>query len=462
MSDPGEQEVLERWKQAGQEQLFAFWEKRSGQRRRRLLEDLGRLDQALVETLQARLREPPRQAPTLEPHPHLSHERWRRDPEALRLGAELLGAGKAAFLTVAGGQGSRLGYEGPKGCFPISPLRRATLFQLLAEKILAAQRRYGRRLPWCIMTSPLNLEDTRSFFRLQEFFGLPAEEVVFFTQGTFPSLDPEGRLLLAPEGGLFQNPDGHGGTIRALREAGLLEAMAARGVEELFYVQVDNPLVRLPDEAFLGTHRLRSSEMSSKVVAKAYPEEKMGVIGTINGRPGVIEYSDLDEKAMHARDDKGELLFSQGSIAIHLLNVGFLRRIDPRLPLHEAHKKAKVWQPGPRGGTVASREAVKFERFIFDAIGQARHPLFCETIREQEFAPLKNRSGVDSVDTCREGMVREHARWLEAAGVRVPRDAEGRPRVAVEISPLYAADPQALKKRLGDTVNRVDEDTLLA
>jgi UDP-N-acetylglucosamine/UDP-N-acetylgalactosamine diphosphorylase len=196
------------------------------------------------------------------------------------------------------------------------------------------------------------------------------------------------------------------------------------------------------------------------VIAKAYPEEKLGVIGLINGRPGVIEYSDLDENRKHARSGDGSLVYSHGSIAVHVLNVGFLRGLDFRLPLHQACKKVEVWLPGSEGGQVVEREVIKFERFIFDAIPEARNPLFVETERAEEFAPLKNQSGADSIETCRAGMIEQQARWLEEAGVHVPR-RDGKPAVVVEISPLFASGPEDLKKRLGDSVNSISEDILL-
>ena len=455
------QEIIDRWTELGQEHLFAHWQERGEERRRRLVRDLEHLEPSLLDSLRRRCDKQPVVDKQLDPHPYVPEEHWRNNPEARAAGEDLLDRGMAGFLTVAGGQGSRLGYAGPKGAYRISPLRRASLFQILAEKILAARRRYGRATPWYVMGGPHNLEDIVAFFRKNGFFGLPEGEVSFFSQGSFPTLSTDGKLLLAADGGLFENPNGHGGVLQALHESGLLCSMEDGGIEELFYTQVDNPLVQVPDAAFLGMHRLRRSEMSSKVVPKEYPDEKLGVIGLIDGKPGIIEYSDLDQERTHARDSAGRLLYSHGSIAIHVLNVGFVRRLDYRLPLHQARKHVESWIPGPGGGRLAEREAIKFERFIFDAIPEAENPLFLETDRAEEFAPLKNRTGVDSIETCREGMLWQHVRWLEQAGIRVPH-RDGRPAVTVEISPLFACGPEDLKKRLGTSVNRIDEDTLLA
>jgi UDP-N-acetylglucosamine/UDP-N-acetylgalactosamine diphosphorylase len=446
-----------------EEELFAHWADRPEEARRRLLADLAALDRRMLDRLRAALgkqrAEGPRTRP--DPLPVVPRGQWRGDREARQAGEELIASGRTAFLTVAGGQGTRLGWEGPKGCFPISPLRKASLFQIFAEKILAARRRYGTGLRWYIMTSPLNHGETADFFRAHDFFGLPAGEVTLFRQGLLPSLTPEGRLLMSPDGGLAQNPTGHGGILQAMRGAGLDSGLLEAGVEELFYFQVDNPLVRLPDPEFLGLHRLRASEMSSKAIPKACPEERLGVPGLIGGCPGVVEYSDLDPECMHARAPGGGLLFPYGSIAIHLLNTAFTARVPLPLPLHLARKRVRCLAPRPGGGILEEREAVKFESFIFDAIPLAAGALFLETSREEEFAPLKNASGADSVATCVEGLVGLACRWLEGCGVQVPRQG-GKPRYLVEISPLYADDQETLQKRLGRTVNKIDEDTLFA
>jgi UDP-N-acetylglucosamine/UDP-N-acetylgalactosamine diphosphorylase len=452
---------MARW--SAEAELFEHWGDRPEAARRRLLADLSALDPALLARLRkalagdgsARMQ---RQAVALPAVPQVE---WRDSRPAGQLGGELIASGKTAFLTPAGGQSTRLGWDGPKGCFPISPIRKASLFQIFAEKILAARRRYGVGLRWCIMTSPLNHGQTMEFFAAHDWFGLPAEEVNLFPQGLLPSLSPEGRLLLAPDGGLACNPTGHGGILQAMAEAGLTRSLLEAGVEELFYFQVDNPLVRLPDPQFAGWQRLAGSELSSKVVLKAYPEERLGVPALLDGRPGILEYSDLDPERIHARAPGGGLAFAYGSIAIHLLNLSFAARVALPLPLHLARKRVRCLVPRAGGAAVEERQAVKFESFIFDAIPLAVSPQFLETSREEEFAPLKNASGPDSVDTCTAGMIEQHSRWLEACGVRVPREG-GRPRYRVEISPLFASDPKALQDRLRHTVNSIDEDTLFA
>jgi UDP-N-acetylglucosamine/UDP-N-acetylgalactosamine diphosphorylase len=267
---------------------------------------------------------------------------------------------------------------------------------------------------------------------------------------------------MAPDGGLLLNPNGHGGVIAALRDSGALQEVRDRGVEDLFYFQVDNPLVRSPDPVFLGFHRREGSRISSKVIEKVYPEEKLGVIALVRDRPCVIEYSDLDQKLMHARGPDGKLLFSQGSVAIHVLNVDFLSEAALSLPLHIARKIVKALKPTSKGTEIGEEDAVKMEMFIFDAIQMAQKAIFFEAERVEEFAPLKNREGLDSIETCVRGQVEKAARWLSLCGVEVPRDTGGRSLHTIEISALFAWDRQVLAAKRGSLKDRIDEDTLLS
>jgi UDP-N-acetylglucosamine/UDP-N-acetylgalactosamine diphosphorylase len=450
------------------ERLFAYWDSRPEQMKARLREDCAALDAPLLEELRTVLSEADgkvgqaEEKASVEPALYVPLARSKNDRGAREDGEARIRAGKTAFLTVAGGQGSRLGFEGPKGMFSVTPIRGLTLFALFAEKLLAARRWYGAAIPWLIMTGPQNHDATREYFASQRWFGLGHETVHLFTQASIPSLSPDGGLLLAPDGGLFRNPNGHGGVIEALRRSELLPALKEKGVEHLFYFQVDNPLVRVPDPLFLGFHCREHSLISSKVIEKSHPEEKLGVIVTAAGVPRIIEYSDLDAKLMNARDVDGRLLFAQGSPAIHLLDVDFLMDARLKLPWHIARKSVKALNPTATGTEIVDRDAVKMEMFIFDAIPLADRSLFFETERAEEFAPLKNREGLDSIETCRRGQIERAARWLERCGVDVPRGPDGRPLSAIEISPLFALDPDVLAARRGIVKDRIDEDTLLA
>lgn len=369
-------------------------------------------------------------------------------------GEELIRAGKVACFTVAGGQGSRLGYEGPKGCFPTSCVNGKPLFQLFAESIAKAQSKYGCEIPWAIMTSPLNHEATVSFFESNNSFGLDREQIMFFEQGVMPSFDlATGRLLLAAPGVLATNPDGHGGAYKALKVSGALDSMRAKGIEQLSYFQVDNPHARIIDPVFLGLHAFApdsSGQMSSKMVAKASWDEKVGVFCSVNGATEIIEYSDLPEDLAKQTTASGKLAFNAGSIAIHAISLAFIEQMvsDPKyaLPYHRANKKVAFVDP-ISGASISpdSPNAIKLERFVFDGIKLADKSIVVETDRVEEFAPVKNATGTDSIESSRVLQTERAARWLEAVGVDIPRNSDGSVDATIEISPLSAIEPTDLK-----------------
>jgi len=369
---------------------------------------------------------------------------------ARRRGERLLREGKVAALVVAGGQGTRLGFDGPKGSFPIAPVSGKSLFQIHAERILAAQRRYQSVMPWYIMTSEATDAPTRRFFEEHSYFGLAPRDVMFFRQGMMPALDRDFRLVLVARDRILLSPNGHGGTFGALHESGMFNDMCARGIEEISYFQVDNPLAPAADPVFLGFHSLAAAEMSSKAVWKSCPEEPMGAFTCVDGRLMVREYSDLSEEQMHERNEDGLLVYGLGSPAVHIICLEFVRRqaeAQLHLPWHLA-RKSSPWL-NPRGELVEAdgKNVYKFEMFIFDALAHAERSVILEVIREHEFSPVKNAAGNDSPDTARAQMCRLYADWLAEAGMQAPRDEDGQPRHAIEISPLYALDFEELVHR---------------
>lgn len=367
-------------------------------------------------------------------------------------GEAALRAGKVAAFVVAGGQGTRLGYDGPKGTFPVTPVKEKPLFQVFAEKILAAQTRYGATIPWFVMTSHANHEATVAAFEAGGFWGLDRSQVHFFTQGRMAAINPEGKIILESPGKIAMNPDGHGGSLRALSRSGAVETMRAAGIECVSYFQVDNPLIRIIDPTFIGFHLQRGSEMSSKMVPKAYPLEKVGHFCTQGDRTVVIEYSDLPEAMQEERDENGQLRYLAGSIAIHILNVEFVSKVgsgdaDYALPFHLAHKKIPFLAAD--GSTVKPEEpnGYKFEMFVFDALPFAKNPVIIETPRADDFSPVKNAEGKDSPKTSKEDQIRQWVRWLRAAGETVETDASGLPAFAIEVSPLFAESEEAFVEK---------------
>jgi UDP-N-acetylglucosamine/UDP-N-acetylgalactosamine diphosphorylase len=375
----------------------------------------------------------------------------RRDREAAARGEGALRAGQVAVVLVAGGQGTRLGHDGPKGTYRIGPVSGKSLFQVHAEKVLALGRRYGAPLPFYVMTSPDNDAVTRDFFAAQGFFGLDPDRVVFFQQGTMPALDRHtGKLLLADKGTLATSPNGHGGVLQALVDGGHLADLAGRGVHHLFYYQVDNPLVKVADPTYLGHHIGAGAEMSLKVVPKLTAGEKLGVVVEVDGRPRVIEYSDLPADLAGRRTAAGGLELWAGSIAVHVFDVAFLGRLagaGALLPYHRALTKVPCLDDAGRPVWPAEPNAVKFEMFVFDALPLARTALVVETSRREEFEPLKNAAGENSPATVRQALSDLYADWLNGAGIEVVRRPDGSAAVAVEIGPLLALDAEELRAR---------------
>jgi UDP-N-acetylglucosamine/UDP-N-acetylgalactosamine diphosphorylase len=458
--------LIEKFQNAGQGHVFAFFDRLDSEGQRRLLEEAAEIDLGEIARLTNTLLKKSGAAGVnltgLEPAPYeplTEHggnaEEWQA---AKTTGEEALRAGRVAAFTVAGGQGTRLGYDGPKGTFPVTPLKQKTLFQVFAEKIQAAGMRYGRPLHWFIMTSHQNHAPTEGFFREKNYFGLEKSRVHFFRQGRMPAVGFDGKILLETKGSIALSPDGHGGSLRALERSGSLDLMEREGIDTLSYFQVDNPLVRCIDPSFIGWHLRKGSEMSSKMVPKAYPEEKLGHFCAQNGELVVIEYSDLPMDMQRETDASGKLRYIAGSIAIHVLDREFVRRMakstgaanagstaaaaneGATLPFHRADKKIATVDASGNAVKADKPNGVKFEMFVFDALPFAKNPVVVETRRADDFSPVKNAEGVDSPKTCREDQLRQFARWLKANGAPINTDASGLPDCTIEVSPLFGYD----------------------
>ncbi|MGA2499989.1 MAG: UDPGP type 1 family protein, partial [Tepidisphaeraceae bacterium] len=370
--------------------------------------------------------------------------------QAAERGRQLLKDGKVAAFLVAGGQGTRLGYEGPKGEYPATPIKHKPLFLVFAEQLLAHSRDSGRGIPWYIMTSDVNDAPTRAFFAKHNYFGYDSKLVRFFQQGMMPAFAFDGQLLLGEKDSLALSPDGHGGSLRALLKSGALADMKSRGIEHLSYFQVDNPIVQCIDPLFLGLHDTTGSEMSSKTVAKAHAKERVGNFCIGDGVLQVIEYSDLPDALAVQTNADGSLRFDAGSIAIHALRVSFIERLTTggqlKLPWHRAEKKVGYVDASGNAVKPAQPNAVKLEQFVFDAIPLARNAIVYTTDRGEEFSPVKNAEGADSPATSRRDQTLRAAKWLAAAGVAVPRQGDEIDAV-IEISPLFAVSAEQLKTR---------------
>ena len=389
-------------------------------------------------------------APSYTPTP-TSPGQEQKYAKARKLGTELLSAGKVAAFVVAGGQGTRLGFDGPKGNFPISPIKNKTLFQLFAETILAAGKKYGANLPWYIMASPLNYSATVEIFQSNDYYGLNKSDVFIFQQGTLPNFALDGKILLTDKTTIAASPDGHGGSLKALYNSGAIADMKTRGIELVSYWQVDNPLVNIFDPFFIGLHALDNAEMSSKALTKEHPTDKVGNFCLVNGKVTVIEYIDLPSEEADRRNADGSLFFELGSIGIHIISTAFVERLNSRrfaLPIHRAVKKIPHIDANGRAVTPAEPNGIKLETFVFDALPLASKSVILKTVRSKEFAPVKNAAGENSSDTTRQMMALRAADWLEAAGIAVPKKPDGSPDCVIEIAPGFALSPEDIKAKI--------------
>lgn len=454
-------ELRNRLEAHGQEHVLAFWDELDAASQAQLAAQIEAIDLKLIASLfrgevdqpdwaaMARRAVPP-------PAMRLSERLAGRASASLGItpdaattrGHHALEHGQIGVLLVAGGQGSRLGFDKPKSLYPIGPQSGATLLQIHVEKCRALAARYHRPVPLYVMTSPVTHDDTVAYLAEHDNLGMSADDLMVFCQGTMPAVDAAtGKLLLAEKDSLFLSPDGHGGTVAALAASGAIDHMHARGVKHLFYLQVDNPLAPIGDAEFIGYHLLAESELTSLAVAKAHPDDKLGNFVMIDGHLHVIEYSDFPADVAKRRDDAGRLVFWAGSVAIHMFDVAFLKKsllLKDSLPFHVARKKAAYVNADGDRVEPTEPNSLKFERFIFDLLPRAARPIVVEYAEADVFAPLKNAPGAakDTPEYVQSFMYDQFHRWLAVAGAEMAAD------VKVEISPLWALDAADVEHRL--------------
>jgi UDP-N-acetylglucosamine/UDP-N-acetylgalactosamine diphosphorylase len=446
-------------KKHGQSHLLAFWKHLNAAQRQNLLAQIELLDFIEIDRWVADYIKKPTAAvisadltpPSFYGLNPVGAEQKCKYARARELGKELISAGKVAAFVVAGGQGTRLGFDGPKGNFPISPVKNKTLFKIFAETIATVSERHRTSCPWYIMTSPLNCTETKEIFRANGFYGLNEKDIFIFQQGTLPSFDFDGKILLSDKDSIACSPDGHGGSLKALYKSGALDDMRKRGVELISYFQVDNPLINIFDPLFIGLHAFDGAQMSSKAVLKTEPMERVGNFCLVDGKVTVIEYSDLPEELAWKRNPDGSLVFGLGSIAVHIINTSFVEKLNTggfSLPLHKAVKKIPYIDKNGRFIEPAGPNGIKLESFIFDALPLASKSIILQTPRSEEFAPVKNAAGTDSPQVAKEMMVARAADWFESAGCTVPRKPDGSVDALIEIAPSFALEKDDVKAKL--------------
>ena len=451
-------DAMENWMsrvhEFGHSHLLKFWNELSKEERHRLANQIQSIDFQELADLFAGTEEttdwaelsrkaaPPAAIRLQDANPKFSRA------EALECGERALRDGKIGMILVAGGQGTRLGFDLPKGMFCIGPVSNRSLFAMHADSLRGAMRRFSVSIPLYVMTSPATDVQTREYFDNHQNLGLKEEDLVVFCQGTMPAIDAStGKVLMESASSIALSPDGHGGIVAALDKNGVLKSASDRGIEHFFYAQVDNPLVRACDPLLIGYHLLAKSQMTTQVVKKRFGQERVGNVVSIDDRAYIIEYSDLADDAANRINEDGELSLWAGNIAVHVLSLDFLAtsvKTGVGLPFHRAKKTVPFLNERGVVEKVLAPNAIKFERFVFDLLPMADRTMVVEGDAAEVFAPVKNAEGAptDTPSATRTAILAQHRRWLEDAGVSVS------PTVKVEINPNWALDAEEVQKRI--------------
>ncbi len=322
------------------------------------------------------------------------------------IGKKAIKEGKLAAVTMAGGQGTRLGHSGPKGTYDIGLDSHKSLFELLSDNLKEEGKKYGVIIPWFVMTSRENNKETVEFFENHKCFGYQKNKnLFFFEQGELPMMDTEGKILIGEDGLIKLAADGHGGIYESLVKTQMTKKMRELGIEWVFIGGVDNCLVKMVDPVLMGIAIDKKVTVACKSVVKANPQEKVGVFCRRNGKPNVIEYTEITEEMAEATDENGELLYGESHILCNLFSIDAIERMGSEpLPYHVAFKKAKYIDKDGKLVEPDSPNAYKFEAFLFDAFGEVDDMAVLRVKREEEFAPVKNsdEKGVDCPKTARE------------------------------------------------------------
>ena len=399
------EEALKKLEKYGQEHLLNRYNKLDDEKKEKIISQIKNIDFdqtiELFNITTKSIKKPDGEVTNIEyvDKSKLSKEDYNKYYE---IGKKLIHEGKYAVVTMAGGQGTRLGYVAPKGTFKIGGGIEKSLFEALSDTIKEARDKFETKIPWYIMTSRENNNATEKFFEKNDFFGLPYEDVKFFKQGELPMLDTDGKLMIDEAGLIKLAADGHGGVFEALVNNGFLDDMKTRGVEWIFISGVDNVLAGLVDPIAVGLAVSEGTLATGKSVVKRSPNENVGVFCKKNGRPSVIEYTEITDEMANAIDENGELLYGESHILTNLFNIKALENIaENKLPYHKAFKKAKYMDENGEIIKPEKPNAFKYEAFIFDAFESLDNMSILRVKREDEFAPLKNADGEDSPDTAR-------------------------------------------------------------
>ncbi len=398
------EEIRHTLKKYNQEHLLNFYDNMEESKQNKLLEQIENIDFELIKSLYDKTKDGIKNEDAeIEPIDFMDKYKLNEDYKYYeQIGEKAIRAGKLAVVTMAGGQGTRLGHNGPKGTYDIGLDSHKSLFELLFDYIKEQNDKYNVQIPWFIMTSKENNESTVKFFKDNKYFGYE-KNIFFFIQGQLPMIDTEGKILIGEDYLIKEAADGHGGVYESLVKSGMVEKMKQLGIEWVFIGGVDNCLVKMVDPVLMGIAIDKGVTAAGKSVVKANPHEKVGAFCKKNGKPSVVEYSEITDEMAEATDENGELLYGESHILCNLFNISAIERMGSEpLPYHSAFKKATYIDKDGNKVVPTSPNAYKFEAFLFDAFGEVDDMAILRVKREEEFAPVKNATGVDSPETARE------------------------------------------------------------
>lgn len=396
------QEAFEKLEKYGQTHLLKYYDELEKSERESLLQQIEKTDFSVVESMEEQADLKKRGAIT--PIVSMQTDEIEKNKERFKaLGTEALRNRKVGAVLLAGGMGTRLGTEDPKGLYNIGVTKDLYIFECLIHNLREVVAETNTWVPLFIMTSEKNHDQTVAFLKKNGYFGYPEEEIWFFKQEMAPAVDYEGKVLLETKSKISTSPNGNGGWFVSLERNGLLRKIHEMGIEWLNIFSVDNVLQKIADPVFIGAVIDSGVEVGSKVVRKACPEERVGVMCLEDGRPSIVEYYELTEEMRNQRDEKGELAYNYGVILNYLFSVPALEDIMSHKLVHHLVEKKITCLDG-EGNEVKPEKpnGYKFEQLVLDMIHDLKSCLPFEVIRNKEFAPIKNATGVDSVETARE------------------------------------------------------------
>ena len=401
------QDIVELLKEYNQEHIIKILDKIDEKSRKELIQQIQNIDlHQIMELYNNTKKEIEFKENKIEPLKYLDKAKLTEIQKNKfdELGKKVVRSGQYAVVTMAGGQGTRLGHTGPKGTFKLDVYGKGKyLFEILIENLKEANEKYNTIIPWYIMTSKENNKDTVEFLEKNNYFGYNKDYITIFTQSELPLVDTEGRILIGKDYKVKEASDGNGGTYASLRASGWLADMKSRGIKWIFIGSVDNALLKMVDVTLLGMAIDQKVQIASKSVVKANPHERVGVFCRMNGHPKVIEYTELPEKMAEQRDRNGELKYGESHIMCNLYTIDAIEKISQEtLMYHSAFKKNSYIDENGKEIIPTEPNSYKFESFIFDAFEFFDDIAILRGKREDDFAPVKNKDGVDSPKTAKE------------------------------------------------------------